>query len=328
MSGLISIIVPAYNAEKTITRCTQSILEQSAGDFELLLIDDGSTDRTGEICDRFAETDCRIKVFHKPNGGVSSARNLGLDNANGEWITFVDSDDWVKKDYLSHMLSLVSGNTDLVIAYSTMVSKEGYRTEKYPELRINNENIDMLFTACDMHWHTAPWGKLYKMEIIRNNRIYFPSGMQIGEDAYFLYTYIMYVNNIYVSSQTDYYYVTDMGNSLTKQIHSVESEIFVHRNIKNLTTNLISTKNITDITALTKIKWIEAYYIRRILNALYYNKTALHKRISILQSLNIETYIRYIGNIDWKEKVYCNLLRLHMLRTYDVVRYCISKIRK
>ena len=93
--SLISIIVPVYNAEKTLNRCVSSILSQTFQDWELLLIDDGSTDRSGKLCDEYAAKDQRIKVFHKKNGGVSSARNIGLDHAKGQWVTFVDCDDWI-----------------------------------------------------------------------------------------------------------------------------------------------------------------------------------------------------------------------------------------
>ena len=92
----ISIIIPVYKAEKYINRCVDSILAQTFTDWELLLINDGSPDNSSSICDLYAARDSRIKVFHKENGGVSSARNLGLEKATGEWITFVDSDDWIR----------------------------------------------------------------------------------------------------------------------------------------------------------------------------------------------------------------------------------------
>ena len=97
----VSIIVPVYNVEKYLPRCIDSILAQTSTNFELILIDDGSTDKSGMICDEYAKKDNRIKVFHKENGGVSSARNIGLDNASGEWLAFIDPDDAVDKEYLS-----------------------------------------------------------------------------------------------------------------------------------------------------------------------------------------------------------------------------------
>lgn len=96
----VSIIVPVYKAEKYLNRCIDSILAQTFTDWELLLIDDGSTDRSGDICDEYAKKDTRIRVFHKENGGVSSARNLGLDSAQGEWVTFIDADDYILPDFL------------------------------------------------------------------------------------------------------------------------------------------------------------------------------------------------------------------------------------
>ena len=97
---MISVIIPIYNTEKYLCQCIESVLIQSYPKFELLLINDGSKDRSGEICDEYAKKDNRIKVFHKENGGVSSARNLGLDNANGDYICFIDADDYVGKRYL------------------------------------------------------------------------------------------------------------------------------------------------------------------------------------------------------------------------------------
>ena len=109
----ISIIVPIYKTEQYLQRCIDSILAQTFTNFELLLIEDGSPDNSGKICDKYALKDSRIKVYHKENGGVSSARNLGLDHATGEWITFCDSDDWVNKDWLE--LFILNSNTDMVI---------------------------------------------------------------------------------------------------------------------------------------------------------------------------------------------------------------------
>lgn len=97
---MISIIIPIYKAERYLSKCVDSILAQTYADWELLLVDDGSPDNSGELCDEYAAKDKRIKVFHKENGGVSSARNLGLEMMAGEWVTFVDADDWIASDTL------------------------------------------------------------------------------------------------------------------------------------------------------------------------------------------------------------------------------------
>ncbi len=120
MSSLkISVIVPAYNAEKTLHRCVDSILAQTFEDFELILVDDGSKDSSGRICDEYAAKDSRIRVVHKSNGGVSSARNAGLDIASGEYVAFIDSDDYIDNDYL---LSFTRYNADLIVSGAKTIS--------------------------------------------------------------------------------------------------------------------------------------------------------------------------------------------------------------
>ena len=108
---VISVIVPVYNVEKYLHRCVDSILAQTFTDFELILVDDGSPDNCGKICDEYAEKDSRIHVIHKVNGGLSDARNAGLDwafaNSNSEWVTFIDSDDWVDKYYLEYLYNSI-----------------------------------------------------------------------------------------------------------------------------------------------------------------------------------------------------------------------------
>ena len=113
---LISVIVPVYNVERYLPRCIESILKQTYTNFELILVDDGTPDRSGIICDRYAEKDSRIRVIHKENGGVSTARNAGIDAAKGEWITFVDSDDWVSVKYLELLAECLDQNDyDLIV---------------------------------------------------------------------------------------------------------------------------------------------------------------------------------------------------------------------
>lgn len=116
MKPLISIIVPIYNVEKYLSRCIESILSQTFSNIEIILIDDGSTDNSGNICEEYAQKDYRVKFFYKENGGVSAARNYGLDKARGEWITFVDSDDWIDKNMYYEMYNkAVSSRADIVL---------------------------------------------------------------------------------------------------------------------------------------------------------------------------------------------------------------------
>ena len=127
---LISIIVPVYKAEKYLHKCVDSLLEQTFTDFEILLVDDGSPDKSGEICDEYAEKDSRIRVFHKENGGVSSARNLALDNAKGEFVMFLDSDDWLDNVCLDVCINTINDNVLDVLQFGFMYVYDTYQVSK------------------------------------------------------------------------------------------------------------------------------------------------------------------------------------------------------
>lgn len=148
---LISIIIPVYNSEKTLNRCVNSILNQTFMDWELLLVDDGSTDKSGKICDQYALKDFRIRVFHKKNGGVSSARNTGLDYAIGSWITFVDSDDFIDATFLDTLIRLQS--SDLCISGIQFINNETILLP--PEEYIKIENVAELDNLLNKLYFTA-----------------------------------------------------------------------------------------------------------------------------------------------------------------------------
>lgn len=206
-SPKISVIVPVYNVEKYLPRCIDSILSQTFTDFELILIDDGSPDNSGKICDEYAEKDSRVRVFHKPNGGVSSARNLGLDKASGEWITFIDSDDYIEQDFLD----IPSGVAEDLLLQNYKFIKNG-ECKKYvnPKFvtptnevqKIINRNIDKLIFR-------VPWAKFFRRKIIIDNRISFIEGIKVGEDTIFVLDYLCFTKGICFLSNA--YYVYDVG---------------------------------------------------------------------------------------------------------------------
>lgn len=141
----ISVIVPVYNVKSLLPRCIDSLLNQQFTDYELLLIDDGSTDGSGDICDKYGKKDSRIKVIHKSNEGVSRTRNRGIDEAKGEWLTFVDSDDYVTPDYLSSLYACIGSGIDLVVQYSKHIRENGeplYDEYNLPECKIVYERCD------------------------------------------------------------------------------------------------------------------------------------------------------------------------------------------
>ena len=178
----ISVIVPVYNTEQYLSRCIDSILAQSFTDFELLLIDDGSKDNSGKICDEYAAKDFRVRVFHKENGGVSSARNWGLEKSQGEWIIFIDSDDWISGSMLLDMYEkAISEKSDLAYCDLKMIFNghtEVLHIAKYDSIKVN-----MLNNFIKSTFGTVV-GMLAKRRLYESNQVRFPVGVKFCEDFY------------------------------------------------------------------------------------------------------------------------------------------------
>ena len=204
----ISVIVPIYNAEKYLHRCIDSILAQIFTDFELLLINDGSKDRSGAICDEYAVKDSRVRVFHKENGGVSSARNLGLDNAKGEWIAFCDADDYVLPTYLVIYMGLSQNNPELCILglipdYS--ISEDYKITQTSFNYNVNVQDFLPLFYKCQMAGSIS--NKLFNRFLIKENQLRFNETFKYREDEDFLLRYMFYVRKVAATCKSGYVYV-------------------------------------------------------------------------------------------------------------------------
>lgn len=200
----LSVIVPVYNAEKYLKRCVDSILKQTYADFELLLVDDGSFDRSGFICDEYAVKDSRVRVFHKPNGGVSSARNLGLDNAKGEWIAFIDSDDYVDAVYFDDLLGKAK-EADADIVTCDVVIVEGEKEtlfECYDWKDTSAESVGEFIVSP----LTCVWGGLQKRSLYSKNHLRFPEGIKYCEDFHLLFRLYTYAKKALRWDKALYYY--------------------------------------------------------------------------------------------------------------------------
>ena len=189
----ISIIVPVYNSDSFLGLCLDSILSQTFKDYEVILVDDGSTDRSGFICDNYAAKDRRFNVFHKRNGGVSSARNLGIDNATGEWIYFVDADDLLYDYTLEAFVNRISSNIDSVCGgYVRIEEKNGgiiqYSSSRNYEVQVEREDalIDFYEHSYGDLFNGYLWNRLLKADIIKSNNLKFKEDVYIKEDGLFL----------------------------------------------------------------------------------------------------------------------------------------------
>lgn len=218
----ISVIVPIYNVEKYLRRCIDSILAQVFTNFELLLVDDGSTDSSGEICDDYSNIDHRIRVVHKANGGVSSARNIGLDNARGEWIAFIDADDWISVNYLMTLIENRNKAQLIIGSFQLENTNEQYLGHYLNEGLYNEDSIKNIF-ECKPYsiLLITPWAKLFKSEVIKMHDICFDCTIVGGEDTLFVLSYFLYIDSFYVTNQPIYHYWRE--NGLSCQFHDMSS---------------------------------------------------------------------------------------------------------
>ncbi len=210
-SGLVSIIIPAYNAEKYIGECIDSVLNQSYSNIQLLVIDDGSVDKTSEISNGFSSKDHRITVIRKANGGVSSARNLGIKEAKGDYICFVDADDILPLDSLESLVNaLHASDADAVFGNCSYLFDGGSSFERVPKFQENNYNTSelLLIDAGTLSGITfgSVWGAIYKTAIIRDHKIFFRENLKINEDGVFNVEYCLKVSTIRYITKSIYHY--------------------------------------------------------------------------------------------------------------------------
>lgn len=240
MTPLVSIIVPVYNVEKYVSDCIESIIKQTYSNIEIIIINDGSTDDSYNVCQKYAELDSRMIVINKKNEGVSIARNIGLDNASGEWIMFVDSDDWIEIDTVEQLIAEVERNQRIGLVmgnyyynfddrqenmmsgeeYSNIINVKEYIPQIYGSCIINTKQFKYLFPnelrfGSLLHY---PVLKIYNSKIIKENNIHFPLGIKQNEDKIFNVTYLKYVDCIKYVDRSIYHYrirkgMASLGNA-------------------------------------------------------------------------------------------------------------------
>lgn len=215
MKPKISVIVPVYKAEAYIHHCIDSILAQTFTDFELILVNDGSPDRCGIICNEYAQRDSRIKVIHKENGGVASARQCAMDLATGIYTIHVDPDDWISTDMFEALYGkAISDSSDIVICdIEVVLPQHTIREHINPPLE-KEELISRLFTG---GVHGSLCNKLIKLDLYKNNGIKFIEGIDLSEDLMVLYKLVYYSQKITYVPEFLYHYRKDSPNSLSAQ---------------------------------------------------------------------------------------------------------------
>lgn len=328
----ISVICPVHNAEKYLDHCLESLRVQTFQDFEVWLVNDGSTDRSGAICDDFVQKDARFHVLHKENGGPSSARNLGLEHANGKWICFVDSDDFVLREYLQKLYETVRGEeTAFVIQGFSMVYSNGVRINReFKDKTYRRESIRNAFEDINLNRCGFPFAKVFENNIIQKYNIRFPLGIHYGEDKMFLWQYMLHVECLKTLSGTNYQYcIRSDANNLSERLFSYDSEYRYYQMYYDLTRLLMKHFDLTIETRKSMNNVVAEILIRRAIGTIYQgeNRKSFKDRISILKNLKKEE-IRfcqaYYKQCSWFRRLVVVLLSVHCYRLCDYLNQGIA----
>ena len=294
----ISVIVPVYNAEKYLSNCIKSILHQTFQNFELLLINDGSKDSSPEVCKKYQLCDNRIKLFNKENGGVSSARNYGIDKALGNWIVVVDSDDSIDENYIYDLYKNHIDENCIVFQGFKRISRIGVEaiTSEFKHDILNKNNFDRLFSEHKILYCGNPFGKLFNKQHIINNNLRFNTNIDFGEDLIFVLEYIERIDKVVLISGTNYNYFIDNNGSLSSKKYSFEKEFLIFETMHNiLMRNNSSWKYDINNFCLR----YNAEFLFRSIFSLYRkeHKRSRTERIQILRNLKTK-YQSYLANYE------------------------------
>jgi glycosyltransferase involved in cell wall biosynthesis len=224
----ISIIIPVYNAEKYVRRCVESVLAQTFRDFEVILVDDGSTDKSGKYCEEYLTIDRRVKVFHQANGGPAKARNLGLDKAQGEFVTFVDADDWVLPEYLAAFFELSDGgiDADMIVQGVTFFKspKDEWTSMALPLRKFAAEELGEFFSLTKLNSTLdGSWCKLMRREVIEKAGLRMDERLRRNEDVLFNMKFLCACGSAATVTATgNYIYNQAIETSLTKHFWTTQ----------------------------------------------------------------------------------------------------------
>ena len=274
MSPAVSIIVPCYNCEKYVERCIESIFKQSYADIEVIAVNDGSSDNSLNLLIEKSKTDKRLSVINKANGGVSSARNTGLQHARGEWILFVDIDDKISSDCIESMLSLTEDKTDIVIAgYLLNGNIASHGIERTIFLNAH-ELAKQLFKPTDFPYLGYPWAKLFRRDVITKYDICFNETIKYNEDRLFVLKYLTHIKSGAYTTLPVYDYIQTslgaMGSIEGPGYWKFETDLdaFVEMN------EIVRSFNSPELTDLVRQSTISSYRWNKRLNMQYGNNNA------------------------------------------------------
>lgn len=333
---LVSIIVPVYNVEKYLERCVNSILTQSYSNIQIILVDDGSPDHCPEMCDEFVNLDKRVQVIHKSNGGLASARNAGLDVATGDYVCFIDSDDWVENNYVAEMLTGEKQlSKDVVVCsfYIDYINDKICVPLKFEENKvydfINIRDGIIALEKADMF--NSVWNKLYRRSILETENLRFFINSEPAEDLLFNVNYFKFIENMELISTPLYHYVRQDETSMTnkyivdlfnksKKFNEVQKSLYTYWKLdKDSAFDIFKKKYIYRLFSC-----VPNLYRK---NALEKKKERLYVFGEMMRDNDLLNYIRSVELDDFNLKLFVNLLEKRNVKLMDLVYRILFYIR-
>lgn len=325
LRGVIDIIVPVYKAENTILSCVSSVQSQSYPDWRLVLVNDGSPDSSSEICHSLAMQDSRIIVIDKMNGGPSSARNAGLHVADGEWVMFVDSDDYISPDALADIVNKANNGADLIIPDTVIEFKNGSsKTISHNEGTVSRDDFDQLFSVYHLGSRTSIGGKCFRNCLLQTSGLCFDESLRHSEDMVFVFSFIKVCQKVGFTGKPDYHYIFDNEESLTNQKYPFDVEFHGYKAICSTINGVLEEFKFSDAKAIDDIWHPMTTCVTRTLNSIYHSElhSSPSERRKMIRSLDLDLYDKHKPQ-SWNRKViFLNriLLKLKWVWLYDLIR--------
>lgn len=324
----LSIIIPVYNADKYLAKCLDTIINQTFKNLEIILVDDGSTDNSKEIIKSYMEKDSRIIAFFKNNEGVSATRNLGIINSTGDYITFVDADDWINLNLYEEALEKVQENTCDIVLYSYVkqYTTNHQVTEMLPfksEEILDKDKIfnDLILNLIAYEDETKEsimgsiWRCIFKSDLIKNNNLYFDTSMDYAEDLIFCLNAFKQSNSMYILNKPLYNYRFNESSVTAKySLAHFEKQLIIHKKIKEVFKDTTNNKLINRINIM-----MLRYIINGITHVCNANNSFIEKYKTIKKILNNERTVDIRNNYTIKSKKYKILQYNFPLITYLLI---------
>lgn len=307
---LMSIVIPFYNSEKYIERCLKSLIDLKRTDIEFIFVNDGSTDNSCAICEKYAELDNRVKIIKQRNAGVGAARNTGIDNSSGKYITFVDADDWVLPQY-GEVIEEISILDCDIICFDYMYWRSVEDNEVYRRrLSIGNNRIEELLDNLLDGGSNNVWSNIYRREIIIEHDIKFPKDISIGEDYFFNILYFSECSSVIYINKTIYCY--DISNQSSAMHNLSLKHIDDYIKVFDAALQMCNKKEIS-------FQYDYQYYLDQVFYILF-NSSKIEKQFNekfrtseLFQGLMSNNYHNWTGKVK-KYMLYANLYNITVLR--------------